>query len=261
MKLLVTPYHYNLISDYERLSAFFDAIKENSKGVVYDIGTGSGILAIFASSRAEKVYSVELDQNTSLCAIENFRTFPNIHLIIGDAKNINFPEKADLIICEMLDTALIDEEQIPVLKSISRYLKNDGKIIPRKILTGIEPVNLKADHICYENDKMPHQKLLGELKIYHEIDFLGEINENVDTNVEIIINKKGTFSGVKLTSFTLLTPNIICGPTPMMNPPMFIPTTKIDVEPQDKLKIHLKYRMGGGLNSIRIKAEKISGIF
>ncbi|MDI6645118.1 MAG: 50S ribosomal protein L11 methyltransferase [Methanobacteriaceae archaeon] len=259
MKLLVTPYHYNLISDYERLSAFFEAIKENSKGIVYDIGTGSGILAIFASINAEKVYSVEVDHNTTLCALKNFESYPNIHLISGDAKNIDFPEKADIIICEMLDTALIDEEQIPVLKIISRYLKKNGKIIPYKILTGIEPISLKAEHICYENDELPDQKQLGDLQIYHEIDFLGKIDENVNTTVETIITKKGTFSGVKLTSFTLLTPNIICGPTPMMNPPMLIPISKIDVKPQDKLKIYLKYKMGGGLNSIRIKAEKISG--
>ena len=259
MKLLVTPYHYNLISDYERLSAFYDAIKDNSKGIVYDIGTGSGILSIFASTYAEKVYSVESDQNAARCALENFREYPNIHLISGDARSIDFSEKADLIICEMLDTALIDEEQIPVIKKISRYLKKNGKIIPYKILTGIEPVNLKAEHICYENEKLPDQKILGELQIYHEIDFLEEIEENVKKDVEMIINKKGTFSGVKLTSFTLLTPDIICGPTPMMNPPMFIPTTRIEVKPHDRLKIDLKYEMGGGLDSIRVKAEKIFG--
>jgi len=257
MQLFTTPYHHNLLSDYERLSAFFYAIQENSKGIVYDIGTGSGVLSIFASPYAKKVYAIELNQNTSLCALENFKSYPNIQLISGDARNIEFHEKADLIICEMLDTALIDEEQIPVIKNMSQYLKNDGKIIPCKILTGIEPVSIKAEHICYENEEIPHQQVLGDLQIYNEIDFIKEVKENINVELEIKINKKGIFSGVKLTSFTLLTPDIVCGPTPMMNPPMFIPTSKINVEKNDKIRINLKYQMGGGLDSIRIKAKKI----
>ncbi|MGC9517990.1 MAG: methyltransferase domain-containing protein [Methanomicrobiales archaeon] len=257
MQLLATPYQYNLLSDYERLSAFYDAIKDNCKGIVFDIGTGSGILSIFASPYAQQVYAVELDSGAAQCAGENLKKYDNVQFIEGDAKNIEFPEKADLIICEMLDTALIDEEQIPIIKTVSKYLKKKGKIIPYKILTGLEPVHMKAEHLCYENEKFPQHKILGPLIIYNETSFYQEINENVKVDLIVKISREGELSGIKLTSFTILTPDIVCGPSPMMNPPLFIPTDKMFVEKDDKIRINLEYQMGGGLDSIKIRTAKI----
>ena len=66
-----------------------------------------------------------------------------------------FLKKADVIICEMLDTALIDEEQVPVLNSVRKYLKNNGIIIPYGILNCIEPIEVEVEDICYEEDDHP----------------------------------------------------------------------------------------------------------
>ena len=261
-RMRTTPYHFNLLSDTERLSAFLEAIKEKAKGTVYDIGAGCGILSILAAPYSNFIYAVEKDPRASKLAKSNFKQFNNILLINKDASEVIFKDKADLIICEMLDTALIDEEQVPVINSILKYLKDNGEIIPHKILNGVEAIYMDRDSICYDDEfdssKRINHEIISNLMIYNEINFKKMIKEDVKTEFELKICKKSTFSGIKITTFTLLTNDIICGPTPMLNPPLLIPTRKINVDIGDIIKVKLNYKMGGGLNSIRTRIEKIS---
>jgi predicted RNA methylase len=260
-KMRTTPYHFNLLSDEKRLNAFYKAIKEKAKGTVYDIGAGCGILSILASFYSDIVYSVEIDPATSKLAKYNIKNFSNIILINKDAKEVVFPEKADLIICEMLDTALIDEEQVPVLNSILKFLKSTGYIIPSKIFNSAEAVNLDSNIICYEDigsNFKPNYEIMSKLVIYDEINFRNEIEVDIDTTIKFKIFKSGIVSGIKIMTHTLLTEKIICGPTPMFNPPLLIPTEKIKVNIGDIIKIRLNYKMGGGLDSIRTRVEQIS---
>jgi predicted RNA methylase len=259
-KMRTTPYHFNLLSDKERLLAFHEAIKEKAKGTIYDIGAGCGILSISAVPYADFIYAVEIDHTVAKLAESNLKHFNNILLINKDAKEVIFPEKADLIICEMLDTALIDEEQVPVLNSILKYLKKDGEVIPEKILNGAEAIYMDREHICYEDSETnqnPDHEIMSNLVIYNEINFKKEIKEDIEADIEFKISKKGVISGIKITTFTLLTDHLICGPTPMLNPPLLIPTKKINVDIGDLIKIKLIYKMGGGLDSIRTSIEKI----
>ena len=261
IKMRTTPYHLNLLSDKERVLAFYEAIKEKAKGTVYDMGAGCGILSVLAAPYADFIYSVEIDHTAAKLAESNLKSFNNILVINKDAREVIFPEKADLIICEMLDTALIDEEQVPVLNSILKYLKKDGEIIPKKILNGAEAIEMDREHICYEDNEAgekPNYEVMSNFVIYSEIDFKNEIEENVEADIKFKVSKKGSISGVKITTFTILTEHLICGPTPMLNPPLLIPTEKINVDIGDTIKINLIYKMGGGLDSIRTRIEKVS---
>ena len=260
-KIRTTPYHLNLLSDKERVLAFQEAIKEKAKGTVYDIGAGCGILSILAAHYSDFIYAVEIDYTAAKHAESNLKDFDNVLVINKDAREVIFPQKADLIICEMLDTALIDEEQVPVLNSILKYLKKDGEVIPKKVLNGAEAIDMERENICYEDNEAnekPNYDVMSNFKIYSEIDFKNEIEENVETDLEFKISKKGSVSGIKITTFTLLTDSLICGPTPMLNPPLLVPTEKINVDIGDIIKVKLIYKMGGGLDSIRTRIEKVS---
>lgn len=260
-KMRTTPYHFNLLSDEERLTAFHEAITQKAKGIVYDIGAGCGILSILASFHSNFVYSIEIDTKAAKFAESNFKLFTNILLINKDAKKVIFQDKADLIICEMLDTALIDEEQIPVINSILKYLKKDGDIIPCKILNGAEIISMDRDYICYEDpeaNQKPNYEVMSDLVIYNEIDFKNKIEEELEANIKFKVLKEGIISGIKITTFTLLTEDIICGPTPMLNPPLLVPIERINVDMGDQIEINLSYVMGGGLNSIKTRVEKVS---
>jgi len=258
LKLIsVSSYHQNLLSDWERLTGFHEAIKKNAKGIVYDIGAGTGIFSVMMAPFVDFIYTVEIDPKVAECARWNLRSFKNVSVINKDVKEFSFPKKADLIICEMLDTCLIEEEQVTVINSLLKYLKKDGEMIPKKLINGAEPVFMNAENICYECDERPNHDVLGNMTIYGEVDFKNEIEEEVDVKLEFEINKDGILSGIKIISFTLLASDIICGPTPMLNPPLFVPTDKIKVERGDTIEINLSYIMGGGLDSIRTEITKI----
>jgi len=257
MKLGNTPYHHDLTSDSERLAGFFEAIQEKSRGIVFDLGTGSGILSSWAAPTADRVISVEINRSTSKIAQRNLKEFNNVQVVCADASKFPFESKADIIICEMLDTALIDEEQIPVLNKTLRYLKKNGEVIPCGIFNCLEPVETNCEHISYEEDGYSKNLVLGEPLFYSKIMFGSYVDPKFNQTFKIKINRSGIVSGLKLTTFTLITEKIICGPTPMLNPPLIIPINKLNVDENDVLEVNLSYEMGGGLESVRTRVEKI----
>ncbi|NYB51359.1 MAG: methyltransferase domain-containing protein [Methanobacteriaceae archaeon] len=256
MKL--TSYQQHLLSDEERLSALYEAITKKTKGIVYDLGAGSGILSSWAAPLARHVYAVEKDPYTAKLAENNLKSIKNVSLLVNDARNIIFPEYADLIICEMMDTALIEEDQAPVLNSVRKYLKEDGDIIPCGVFNGVELVDLSIGYPLYLEGKIPQYKLLSKLIIYDKIDFKQHIPEKVEYQIRIPLTAAGIISSIKITTFTLFTSKIICGPTPMMNPPLLAPTNHLKVNEGETIILNLEYSMGGGLDSLRASVETVS---
>ena len=230
---------------------------KKAKGTVYDLGTGSGILSAWAAPNSNFVYAVEINKSIAEQAESNLKDFDNVEIIIADATKFSFSKKADVIICEMLDTALIDEEQVPVLNSVRKYLNDNGIIIPCGILNCIEPVQGDIENICYEEDGHPKNRVLGDPNFYSKINFKNHIEETFNESIEIKIKTLGIVSGFKITTFTLITEDIICGPTPMLNPPLIIPVERTKVYPNDIIYLNLYYKMGGGLESVRARIENI----
>ena len=95
---------------------FFQAIGEydGNSDLAYDLGCGSGILSYFLKDYFKEIIAVEINRKASECAKDNLDAFDNIEVVNSDVLQYEFTKKADLIVCEMLDTALIDEEEVPV---------------------------------------------------------------------------------------------------------------------------------------------------
>ena len=304
MKFKVNSYHFKLLRDYERLSAFKEAIDDyairnggDSNGstskVAFDLGCGSGVLSYFASEYMGRIIAIELNNSTYQLAKENLKEFDKIQVVNDDLLSFDFSklnEKADLIICEMLDTALIDEEEVPVLNRAREFLNDDGEIIPRGMINSVEAIFMNNHFIQYEDDEYsPIYISLGESVVYSEFDFMNEIDCNFSAEIELKIygkeeldemgfeeklsqekyekfNFKENFNieedklkinGIKLTSFTKLNENIICGPTPMLNPEMLIPIKETEVSCGDSVRIGLEYVMGGGVETIKTDVLEI----
>ena len=92
MKFKVNSYHFKLLRDYERLSAFKEAINDyairngmDSNGsndkVAFDLGCGSGVLSFFAREHVGKVMAIELNNSTYQLAKENLKEFDNIQVL------------------------------------------------------------------------------------------------------------------------------------------------------------------------------------
>ena len=250
MKFKTTPYHFDLLKDEERLSAFYEAIKElsTSQELAYDLGCGSGILSFFLNSYFKEIIAIEQDFKASRCAKENLKSFKNIEVVNEDVLKYDFSKKCDLIVCEMLDTALIDEEEVPVLNHARNYLKENGKIIPQGIINTIELARLERDYIHYDEDV--NCKTLSKPVIYDEINFLNDINPNFEKRITLKANKDSLVNGLKITTITKLNDNLVCGPTPMLNPPLLIPLDEKNVKCNDLINVKLKYIMGKGIGTI-----------
>lgn len=254
MKFKTTPYHSDLLKDEERLAAFFNAIEEygSNTGLAYDLGCGSGILSYFLSPYFNEIISLEKNTKIAHLAKENLSDFSNIQVVNADIMDYDFTKKADLIVCEMMDTALIDEEQIPVLNRAKEFLKEDGVIIPMGIINTVELVNLERKNIHWDENGANYE-IFSDAVVYSGFDFLDDIEPAFEKDISIKANRDGLVNGVKITTFTKLNENIICGPTPMLNPPLLIPLEERQVKSNDFIKVKLKYIMGKGIESIEIE--------
>lgn len=251
MKFKTTPYHSDLLKDNDRLSAFFQAIEEydGNNDLAYDLGCGSGVLSYFLTGHFDKIIAIEMERKASECARCNLATFENVEVVNSDVFDYEFMEKADLIVCEMLDTALIDEEEVPVLNHAKRFLKDDGKIIPQGVINTVELVNMQRDNVHWDEgaDYEEYSKPI----VYSEFDFLNNINPEFETDLTLQSQKDGIINGLKITTFTKLNENIIAGPSPMLNPPLLIPLEEKQVKVNDLINVKLKYIMGNGIESIQ----------
>ena len=250
MKFKTTPYHSDLLKDSDRLSAFFEAIEDynGNNELAYDLGCGSGILSYFLSSYFKEVIAIEIDKKASACAQDNLSGFDNIEVVNSDVLEYGFTKKADLIVCEMLDTALIDEEEIPVLEYAKNFLKDDGKIIPQAIINTVELVNLERHYVHW--DEEVNYESLSKPIVYSEFDLLDEINPEFESDLSLRANREGNVNGLKITTYTKLNGNLIVGPLPMLNPPLLIPLDERFVKENDLINVKLKYIMGKGIESI-----------
>ena len=318
MKFNVNSYHFKLLRDSERLSVFKEAIDDYANdyadnytddyadnytddyandndgnhfsstcGMAFDLGCGSGVLSYFAKDYFNRIIAIELNNSSYKLAKENLKDFDNISVFNEDALSFDFSdldEKADLIICEMLDTALIDEEEVPVLNYAKKFLKDGGAIIPQGVINSAEAIFMNNHFIQYEDDEFsPVYIALGHSVIYSEFNFLDDIDCNYSTEMELkvysnqeldeidfidkisddrfekfnfkenfnIAENKLKINGIKLTSFTKLNDNLICGPTPMLNPCILVPIEEIEVNCGDIIRLKLEYIMGGGVETIK----------
>ena len=253
MKFQATHYHLDLLKDSERVSAFFEAINQYSSDtdLAYDLGCGSGLLSYFLSDKFDEIISLEMDSKSYHCAFRNLEKFNNIKVINEDASTYDFEGKADLIVCEMLDTALIDEEEVPVLNHARKFLKEDGQIIPKAIVNIAELVNMQRHYVHW--DENAKYEILSKPVTYSKIIFKDEINPNFEKDIEFKSDKDHIANGIKITTVTILNDDVVCGPTPMFNPPLLIPIDETDVKCNDLINVKLKYLMGQGIETIETK--------
>jgi predicted RNA methylase len=264
MLFKVNKYHQDLLEDWERLAVFNEAINEfylnhrDNNYLIYDLGCGSGVLSYFASKISEKIIAIDKDLNIIEKARSNLKDCKNVEIIHGDVLNHEFENKADLIICETLDTALIDEEQSLIVNHALKYLKSDGTLIPSAVINVAELIHTKKhlNNVCYDEinlnkkNKINYNVLSYSIP-YNEIDFYKKIDLNFKTILKFRINVHGILNGIKISTFTKLTDNIICGTTPMLNPPLLIPIEEKPIKKGEIVNIYLEYKLGGGIETIK----------
>ncbi|CAN6861288.1 unnamed protein product [Brassica oleracea var. botrytis] len=195
-------YHQkDMLSDRVRMDAYFNAVFENKHHfagkTVLDVGTGSGILAIWsAQAGARKVYAVEAtsmaDHARALVKANNLEHV--VEVIQGSVEDISLPDKAvDVIISEWMGYFLLRESMFDsVICARDRWLKPTGVIVLTKPFA--EEQEKYYIQTGMWNDLNPLQ-VIGTPTIVKEMDCLtatvSEIEE-VRCNVTSVINGQNT---------------------------------------------------------------------
>lgn len=145
-------YHRSLLADKVRTESYQKAIFETVKDddVVLDIGTGTGILSLFAcQAGAKKVYAIEVGKVVELakhiCLQNGFQN--RITFINELSSRVKLSEQVDVIVSEIMGNFGLEEGVLSsVIDARERFLKEKGKIIPESIELFIVPVELPDDY-------------------------------------------------------------------------------------------------------------------
>ena len=151
-----TDFPYMCLKDEVRTLAFRDAIRAAVRpgDIVVDVGAGSGILSFFAAEAgAARVYAVEIDPVSAAALRRSIEMNPavadRICVVEGDAAVVDLPRSADVVVAEIIETGLLDEQQVPVLNALRRsgVIGEDTRLVPCSYETTLQLV--ATDHRYY----------------------------------------------------------------------------------------------------------------
>ena len=105
--------------------------------VVLDIGTGSGVLAVaLARAGARRVYAVEASDIAAVAArvFEANGVTDRVTLVPGWSRQIELPERADLLVAEIIGNEPFEEEILETtLDARRRLLKPRARLVPHAL--------------------------------------------------------------------------------------------------------------------------------
>lgn len=134
-------WHFPMLADVGRNQAYRRAIEAAVKPgmLVLDIGTGTGLLAMMAArAGAEKVIACEMDPRLAELAreiVERNGLAAKVTVLARKSTEVavgrDLPRRADLIVSEILDSAVIGEGMIPSMRHALSELAAPGvRIVP-----------------------------------------------------------------------------------------------------------------------------------
>lgn len=147
----------NMLQDYVRTQVYYKAVSSNptdfTDKTIIDVGTGSGILAMFAAqSGAKQVYAIEASSSVKyaqalVTANKLDGKITIINKQVESTTEIDVPNKVDTIISEPLGILLVNERMLEsFLFARDQFLKPGGKMFPSSSVMHFIPF---SDELLY----------------------------------------------------------------------------------------------------------------
>lgn len=137
--------HRLMLLDETRMDAFRRAIRETVRpgDVVVDLGTGTGVLALWAAEAgASRVFAIEPAPIVGIArrlARDNPRG-DRITFLQADARDVELPEPADVLISECMGNFFVTDDLAPVLRDARRLIRPGARVLPSRIRLWMAPV-------------------------------------------------------------------------------------------------------------------------
>ncbi len=265
-------YHHNMLMDERRMSGFKAAIgyAVSPGDKVLELGGGTGVLSWFAAARAEKVWCVEYNPDLVKEARRFLAQNENGHkveVVHGDAFEYLPPEPVDVVICEMIHTAMLREKQVQVIASFKqRYLEKFGgplpKFIPEAMIMAVQPV--QQDY-CFSGFNAPIVQFqepshiqagtieLAQPSLYAALDFTQDVGADIAWQGTFAIERDGTVNALRFVTKNILAAVMEQSSTiDWLNHYLVLPLGEpVAVKAGDQLHVGFGYRAGGSIPSLQ----------
>jgi predicted RNA methylase len=276
-----SDFPYQCLLDVKRTTALAGAIAAGVRpgDVVLDAGAGSGLLSFFAArAGARRVYSVEVDPNLAACLRRSVEAngFQQVVTVVeGDIHAAPLSEPADVFICEMMDTGLMDEMQVTAINALRarKILSGQTRMIPFLYETSVElgytefkyygftllvPQHQWAHYANGNNGWLPTSfEAIAPPERVALTDFRSNIDPDVTAAFTVTAQRSGVVNAVRVSARTELAPGLILGATNALNGDKILPLGEdVLVEAGARYRVNVSYRMGGGLDSLKAGLRK-----
>ncbi len=262
--------------DLKRTRAFRNAINSvvKPRHTVLDVGTGSGILSLFAAkARAKKIFALEYDDYVAGIAQKNFSENGfdrKIKLLRGNATNFKYQKNIyfDVVIMEMLTTGMVDEFQIQAVNNLHnrKVVDKNTIFIPQAQKTYISLAQTDFNLYGFEIKMVQHLwegfpglnrcKTMSNSKLLHEISFNSPKDESFIKIIDFRADRDAIINSIFLSSVTILTDNLKIGDTLSLNGPIVFPIEPFKIKRSQLIKLKISYKFGGGFKNLTVKLLK-----
>jgi protein arginine N-methyltransferase 1 len=154
-----------MLADEVRTSSFLSAITQVVKpgDVVVDIGSGTGVLSLFAArAGASRVYAIESEPVIEVARETAARNglIDGITFINGSSPDVEIPEPADVLVTETIGNVAFDEGIIAwIADAKRRFLKTDARIVPQRLVLVASLISVPRDFRTIGRWSRPMQTL------------------------------------------------------------------------------------------------------
>jgi precorrin-6B methylase 2 len=157
----IFDFHHSMLADETRTAAFLRAILATVKSgdVVVDVGSGTGVLSLFAAmAGASRVYAIEREPIIEVARDIASRNglSETILFIEGSSLDVEIPELADVLITETIGNSGFDEGiSAWVADAKERFLKPNAVIVPQQVDAEASLVSVPRDYASIERWSQP----------------------------------------------------------------------------------------------------------
>src|SRR3954469_13295786 len=144
--------HQVMLGDERRVAAYDRALAKTVRAgdVVVDGGAGLLVLSLLALGHgARHVYAIEADPTTAFLGREIVARNgleERITVVEEDARRARLPEKADVLVAEMMGNLGPEEEMAAIVAAVARNnLRPGARLVPQRLVTRVQAVELARE--------------------------------------------------------------------------------------------------------------------
>jgi protein arginine N-methyltransferase 1 len=263
-------YHFQMLSDKNRMNAFEKAISDVvlPSHKVVDLGTGTGVMAFNAAKKSVKVWGIEYNPELVSCSRKLMKkngVTDRIEIIQSDAMEWMPDEPVDVVVCEMLHSALLREKQVEVISKFrdehfNRFNKTPI-FLPTATLLGVQPVwqnydfaGFKASIPLFQDAYARDEDLtpLCDPMVYETLAYNNAEMKSIKGDMIFELQSDARINALRFITKNILSMNLVTGETvDWHNQHLIIPLdNEIQIKSGQEIRVRFNYLPGDPIEKL-----------